>query len=607
VVKAHGRAGCRPGPEAVTTILALAGVAGLAALSVPFGTPPAVTAAVLLCELVAAILVVSRFRLAAGDWFHPVAFPLGYITFALAAPLLYLVLAGEPLQVIPALVDATVVALFAVTIIGLAGGIGAGLAVWRPIKGKPAQALDHRRLRAIGRLLVVAALFPRGYLVVSHLGEPYGAGSVSFGAEHSLDTLAVFMLFAGVVLIVVANVQLRGRIATPLDLALFGSFAGLTLYYGGRGELIPPVVFAIWAQHTYVRRLRLRVVAAGVLAIVLVFQAVGGTRIGNSAYEGPRHVLERTLVAVGTPTYDSSETVLHVPDERGFEYGSTYGAALLRQLPGPIAVRLFGDPDDTGAYVFRRVIHFDDPNSGFGFSLPAEGYLNFGVPGALVAAFLLGLLLAYAYRRQANPATRPIHLLYPVVLAALPLALRSDALGQLKWVLYPMVIVAAAYWVSGARGRSSDRTAPEKGRGMRSAGSLTPLGIRRRSHAVLAAAMLVAVLGLAAAVSKRHLIDAPTARAAISNSTGIPLREGPVSWTRAANVLATYRGNTRDESLIVVVAGEPGDAAELAQSPRGAHSGTWALRRENVVVFYTRRRGGPDRASRIESVLTHTN
>ena len=53
-------------------------------------------------------------------------------------------------------------------------------------------------------------------------------------------------------------------------------------------------------------------------------------------------------------------------------------AAFERQLPSPIAIPLFGPPDDTAARRFRALVGFNNPNQGIGYSIPAEGYLNFG-------------------------------------------------------------------------------------------------------------------------------------------------------------------------------------------------------------------------------------
>jgi len=132
--------------------------------------------------------------------------------------------------------------------------------------------------------------------------------------------------------------------------------------------------------------------------------------------------------------------VERVPFETSFLQGSTYVASIERQLPGAIAVAVFGPPTNTASFEFRRLIGFSNPDAGFGFSLPSEGYLNFGLGGVLAAALMLGGLLGYAARRTAIRPTHARHLLYAILLATLPLSFRSDALQQIKTVLYPMLL-----------------------------------------------------------------------------------------------------------------------------------------------------------------------
>ena len=202
-------------------------------------------------------------------------------------------------------------------------------------------------------------------------------------------------------------------------------------------------------------------------------------------------------MAIGTPSFDVSEIVRRVPAAHDYELGSTYLAGLERRLPSPIANRLFGTPDDTGAYVFRKILGFADPNVGFGFSLPSEGYLNFGFIGSFASALLLGVVLGFAFMRQVAPPRRALHLLYPMLVSTLPLAVRSDALGQIKWILYPSLIVAVILALS----RTRSGTAPA---GTSRSPALAPKGYRPRISAGIAAiAVGLSALALIAVAHQR--------------------------------------------------------------------------------------------------------
>jgi hypothetical protein len=118
-------------------------------------------------------------------------------------------------------------------------------------------------------------------------------------------------------------------------------------------------------------------------------------------------------------------------------HGSTYMAALFRQLPGPVQVALFGPPRTTGSYVYRDLIDFHDPNGRSAFSLPSESYLNYGLAGSFIVALIVGSLFGWAYRRAAAVPSKALHVLSPILVATLPLSLRGMLSCRSSSVLYP--------------------------------------------------------------------------------------------------------------------------------------------------------------------------
>ena len=385
-------------------------------------------------------------RLLQGDWFHPLAFPSLYVAGAFLIPALYLLVVRQPLgSVAPEDVSASLVFLFILTALGATLGIILGLRFpWRRDRG---DHIRHTGLRAIGRSLLLIAVVLRLSTAAGAAGLPYGFASVAdYGFDRSLDNVGIFFAFAGVILIVVSNVRIVNRVTTSTDLILFATFAGATFALGSRGELVAPLLFALWAHHTYVRPVRFLPAAVLVLTLVFVFQGVGATRVGAPFYESTSGVVERTLQPFNTPVQITGDLVQIVPASTDYEAGATYWAALQRQLPSFVSVPLLGEPENTATFLYRDLIGFTNPNAGFAFALPSEAYLNFGPAGVFVIPALVGLLLGYAYRRQDQPPTRAIHLLYPVILATLPLSLRSDSVLQVKAVLYPLVIIAISFW-----------------------------------------------------------------------------------------------------------------------------------------------------------------
>jgi hypothetical protein len=395
-------------------------------------------------------LLLSRSHLSRRDWFFPLALPLTYVSLALILPVLFVVLTGRPLEGIQVgVVSMTVLAVFGLTLLGWAIGSAIGITISRPSPPMAVRVIDHEQVGRLGTLALAAGLTVRSYTATTRFGLPYGADSVGFSVQNALDNAASFLAFLAVILITTANAPFRRSLATRIDFWLFGAYALLTLSVGTRAPLLAPLLFALWARHTYIRRISFFRGLTVALALAFVLQGVSGVRAGDRFYAGSGPSLERAVNSLGTPLVVTHLVAERVPKVEPFENGSTYVAAVKRQLPGPLAVALLGEPQDTAAFVFRDIIGFTSPDAGLGFALPAEGYLNFGFRGAFGAALLAGLLLGYAYRKQVMPPSRALHVLYPILVATLPLNLRSDALTQIKTVLYPMICLLIVYRVCG--------------------------------------------------------------------------------------------------------------------------------------------------------------
>jgi hypothetical protein len=340
-------------------------------------------------------------------------------------------------------------------VVGLAAGIAAGIRLPRLSGLTRERPVEFHQVLYAGRAVLLVALGARLFTVVTTYGLPYGTGSVTFGFSSALEAVANVVLFAGTVVVVLANVRLRRRTLAFPDLALLAGFAFATLLAGSRGELLAPVLFVLFAHHTYIRKVGLAPLATAAIAILIIFQGVEGARQGKPFLANPQLGIERTLGSIATPIQVQTLVMQRVPSRQGYLGGSTYVASAVRQVPGPIANAALGPPDDTASFQLRRILEQTNPNFGYGFSLPSEGYLNFGLLGVPVVMLLFGGILGWAYRQQAPLPSRPIHLLYPILVATVPIAYRSDALEQLKLVLYPMLLLTVVLYLSSWRRQSN--------------------------------------------------------------------------------------------------------------------------------------------------------
>jgi len=95
-------------------------------------------------------------------------------------------------------------------------------------------------------------------------------------------------------------------------------------------------------------------------------------------------------------------------------------------------------PDDEGFHV--------GPEIGLGFRrLAIVDLVTGNQPVTNESGTVVVVFNGEIYRRMELSGTRAIHLLYPVLVSTLPLSLRTDGVGQIKTVLYPMVILALVY------------------------------------------------------------------------------------------------------------------------------------------------------------------
>jgi hypothetical protein len=279
--------------------------------------------------------------------------------------------------------------------------------------------------------------------------ERFAVGAVHSRGLHQFATSPTGTLSAlidpteisALVLILLAH-RLAGRdkLLAPLDWLLVGALILVTGAHGSRGNAIA-LLLVLTLAHAYRRR---RVVAVVVgAAVIAVFGVVvlqyRSAEAGRTVTAGAAQILigDMTVAAFST-----GATAAVVPRTVPYARGATLGAALERQLPSPIANRIFGPPDDTAARRFRQLIGFTNQNSGIGYSIPAEGYLNFGRFGVFGICLLLGLAFAWAYARFDVTVARTGALLYAVLVAVLPFGLRSDSLGLVKSILYTAILIA---------------------------------------------------------------------------------------------------------------------------------------------------------------------
>lgn len=402
-------------------------------------------------------------KVARREWFHPLVFPVIYLAVGLFAAPIWEVIANRDLSGEFTLADLTggLITVMGLTYIGFGGGVSAALFGRRPPPiDRAAVPLDWGFVRRVGGIVLVVSIAIDVVRRTITAGTTYGANQTTATSASAIASVAYGAIFISIILITVGNAQLGRRfVLRRIDLLGLGSYAFLSLWIGNRGELLAPLLFALWAQHTYIRKIRVWQLVAMTTLVLVVFAAAGQAREGTTATH--TGVGQSSINNISSTDFITANVLPLVPAEHHFYHGSTYLAAIERQLPGPLANAVFGPPatttTPTGAYAYRQLIAFGNPNLGFSFAFPPEAYINFGMTGVLIMAALLGALFGWAYRRCRHDPRRALHLLYPILLAVLPAGLRDDSLGEMKIVLYPMVTLLVVLYLARRRAQRPER------------------------------------------------------------------------------------------------------------------------------------------------------
>lgn len=383
-----------------------------------------------------ATIGMRRSRAATGrvDPFHPLLFPAIYVGTATLLPAWWILVLGHDLGYVrrSAFTSDTPLHL-ALAVVGFT--IGAALPFRRPsAKQIP---LDRKTLAQAGTVLLLI-------LIWLAAGELAAGGvrvrALDQGRYTLIDSIragAMILAPVSAVLVLAGRVN-RPHILTGLDWILVTTLIGILGLTGRRGAALAIMITVL--LYLACRGRSIRRIAIGFAGVALFAYQVVAYRseaLGERSGLGAIGMLLRDVGSVAFTTGLTDRLM------RGNTLdGATITAGLIRQIPSPIANSLLGPVVDaqTGALHFRRLTDVGS-DSGYGYSLPAEGVLNFGTAGAFLLPLVVGAVLAWLYTRFQHDGTRPLHFAYAFAVATLPFAWRSDVLGATKGVLYPLIVV----------------------------------------------------------------------------------------------------------------------------------------------------------------------
>ena len=394
---------------------------------------------------------------------HPLVGPSLFLAYFLLAPLGYIAVTGQNLQFVPAraLNAPTTVALCG-TVILYACGVVVGLrrrTDSTPIRDGVGQGsgivMKTKISVLIGRFLLVAALLAKVYQWAVEgpvFTRTYGANQMDYTINTSIAVAGGALVAVGCLLVMFGNTAVRGRPLLLVDWALVGTLPLISGFILGlRSEIIAPVIIYLWFRLRIGKRIHVGWVFGGIIVAAGAFLAIAQYRTRGTGAVPGSSLVENLIVETSSPVLLTANVIRLVPSEHAFYVGSTYLEAIKYMLPGPVARALFGNPEATGSAAYRDLINYTKEGQGWGFALPTEAYLNFGFLGIALVALAVGWGFGRAFivgRGQVD-AGRLQGYIYPLLISYLPFGIRSDALGQMKSIIYPLVIIAVVLFVSG--------------------------------------------------------------------------------------------------------------------------------------------------------------
>ncbi|WP_188510977.1 O-antigen polysaccharide polymerase Wzy [Conyzicola nivalis] len=386
---------------------------------------------------------------------HPMIAPVAYLIYSLLVPLAYMAVTGRGIQVMPASIYTSASSsVMCLTVLAYCAGVFLASVVRANRRSLTDPALlvaperDRRGVfsRDVGRLILILALTAKVQQLIVNgpvFTRVYGADQLDYDLGTTIAVAGATLTTVGCLLVMYSNVR---RVGHPLqwpDWALLGAVGFISLFLlGTRSEIIAPVVLFLWFRLQSGKKFSIWIPIAAVAAAGGIFALVAQLRVKSP--DAPDYpAIESLLVDTSSPILLTSNVAALVPSSTDFYFGSTYLEALKFMLPGPVARALFGEPTGTGAFAYRDLIDFTFSGQGWGFSLPTEAYLNFGFVGVVVIAGLVGWLFgrAYLWANEPHNVNRLSAYVYPLLLSYLPFGLRSDALGQMKSIIYPLLII----------------------------------------------------------------------------------------------------------------------------------------------------------------------
>jgi hypothetical protein len=211
--------------------------------------------------------------------------------------------------------------------------------------------------------------------------------------------------------IYITSVALRyGRLFRgKFGVALFSIYLSLLVLEGGRTQMVTHGMILLLVRHFIIKPIKLKSLIIIAIIALTGFSSIKIVR-NVAAFNVPKMIEELIharelgqthwydfLVEMGGSVRTVNLTTILVPGRESYWYGRSYLQAIIHIFP--YMSGLLGRYLGAGPATWLTYTHFGREAAGTGFSIAAEGYLNFGLPGVFIHMVIMGIFLRRIYVR----------------------------------------------------------------------------------------------------------------------------------------------------------------------------------------------------------------
>lgn len=255
--------------------------------------------------------------------------------------------------------------------------------------------------------------------------------------------------------IYITSVALRHRrlFKGKLGITLFVIYLFLLLLEGGRTQMVIQGMILLLVHHFIIKRIKLKSLIIITICALTAFSAIKIVR-NLAAFDIPKmfELLKQARETEQTHWYDSlvemggsirtvNLTTMLVPGRESYWHGRSYVQSIVHIIPylsGKMLPYLGAGPATWLTYT-----HFGPQAAGTGFSISAEGYLNFGLPGVFIHMAILGIILRRIYARFATMTSPANTLIFIIAYGIFMISVRN----HVSLIITPTFRIIVAAWL----------------------------------------------------------------------------------------------------------------------------------------------------------------